>query len=271
LGMDISLNSLSCSEYLGDFLSCLNKNKHNPLIDSMILKLSKNYLYTSTAFLSKQKELEEVLSRNEFMIIRYCINTTNSNIPHEQRDDMMYLRASFIMKQICPGNEKTTIYSHFAHTNPIKNGLKLLYTPPFGYFMKNKFGNDYYSIALLSGEGSFRTHDKDSLFTFRSLETPPSNSLDDLLMRTGEELCFVNVSILPQQLMYMRDVGNTYMENQFEILAPASRMDAVMFVRNSKAFDLLPESLKDSKEYMINLKLWKEKSQQISFSHQNDK
>lgn len=271
LGMDISYTPLHCCIYLNDFLSSLNKKKHIPLIDSMCSNLSKYNLSAAIVFLKNQKELEELLSHNEFSIIRYCMNTTNSGFQSNQRDDIMYLRASFLIKQICTGDEKTSIYAHFAHTNPLKKGLNLSFTPPFGYFMKNKFGNDYYSIAILSGKGNFRTKDQDSLFTQKLLQTPPSNSMEDLLMRTGEEICYVPVSILPQQLMYMRDVGNTYMENQFEILAPASRMDAVMFVRNSKAFDLLPESLKDSEDYMINYKQWKERLQKISFSNQNKK
>lgn len=267
MGMDISRNSWQCSEYLFDFLSTLNKNKHNPLLDSMCSNLSRYNIYSAVDILKKQKELEEVMNRNEYMIIRYCMNTTISNMPADQRDDLMFIRASFLMKQICPGEEKTMVYAHFGHINPIKNGLNLSFTTPFGYFMKKKFGNDYYSIALLSGEGSFRTTYHDTLLVQKAMQTPILNSLDELLMRTDEALCFVPASAIPKQLMYMRDVGNTFMENQFEIMAPASRMDAVMFIRNNKAFDILPETLKDSKEYLIHLKQLKERLQQSPFSH----
>ena len=268
LGMDIPLLRNQSAESLYDYISAINESKHNILLDSLCSKLLNYNLYGAVKILQNQTEIEKLLGKNEFKIVRYCLNTAISFIPRSKersstRDDQMYLKVTFLMRLLCPGDEKTTIYAHFGHTNHQKGELSLSFVSPFGYYMKNKFGKDYYSIAALAGEGNFRTVDQDSVFISKKLEIPPVNSLEDLFMRTHEEACFVPVSNLPSQLTYMRDVGNKYRDNQFGIIAPASRMDAAIFVRNSRAFDLLPGTPTNSKELIIQYNRVKDRYKQL--------
>jgi hypothetical protein len=156
------------------------------------------------------------------------------------RDSLMYLNANFLLNLLCPDDGKVSIYAHFGHVNHKTTYSSFPFHRSFGSYMKDKFGSDYYNIAVLTGEGNLRTSYKDSLNLNRTLEIPPMNSLEDLFMQTNEELCFITISTLPTQLMYIRFIGAFYEENQFIIIAPASRMDAAIFVRRSKSYDLLP-------------------------------
>ena len=261
MGMDLDISSDNSALHLFNYIYKINEIKHQKLLDSLCLKL---YWYNSfpqaLQYLEKNKEIDNLLNKNEYEILRHCLNMSiacGDNIKKRfmYRDSLMYLNSTFLLNLLCPGDKNATIYTHFLHANYKTSGASLPFQKSFGSFMKNKFGTDYYTIAVLTGGGNFITGDKDSLIVKRTLKIPPVNSLEDLLIRTNEVFCFIPISTLPTQLIYSRFVGALYQENQFFIIAPASRMDAAIFVRNSKAFELLPGtplSLKDS--YMFESK-----------------
>ena len=103
--------------------------------------------------------------------------------------------------------------------------------------------------------GTFRTTDKDSLLVKRSLEHPVDNSLEKSLSSLGEDYCFMPVSVLTPEILRIRYVGNSYMKNQFDMISPASRMDGLIYIQNSKEFDVLkgtPVLFKDVDRYHID-------------------
>lgn len=258
LGMDLNFKTIQTSGYYFEYIDNINKNIKNIQLDSLCLKLYNPRSYPQALqFLEHHKELEVLLGKTEYEIFHHCLKMAinagdNNDRRLFNRDNQMYLNTTFLLNLLCPGNENATIYTHIGHANYKTLNSSSLIRRSFGSYMKYKFGNDYYTIAVLTGEGNFITGDKDSLFVKRMLENSPGNSLENMFMRTHEELCFIPVSILPSQLTYTRDTGSQYQENQFSIIAPASRMDAIIFVRKSKEFKILPGTPTSSKAPLTN-------------------
>lgn len=258
-GIDLDLVPNRSAIYLYDYLYRIKENKQNVLLDSLCSKLyDYNSFPQALQILEKNKGIENLLGKNEYRILHHLLSLSiDAGIgPLKRfclRDKQMYLNAAFLLNLLCPANEKVTIYEHFIHTNYKNTDPLFPFTNTFGSYMKNKYGNNYYSIAVLVGEGSFRTSDKDSTCFKMTLQVPPKNSLENLFMRTNEPFCFLPILKLPPQLTYLRVMGNSYLEEQFAILAPASRMDAAIFVRNSKAFDILNGYLSHAHDYNMYL------------------
>lgn len=246
IGMDINTKSYSTPAFLYDYIYTLNKHLNHILLDSLCLKLYKYESFPKALqLIEKNKEIENLLGKNEFAILHHCLNMSiacgeNTNRRLAIRDSLMYLNANFLLNLLCPDDGKVSIYTHFVHANYRTRDPSCPFNLSFGSYMKDKFGSDYYNIAVLTGEGNLRTSCNDSLNLNRTLEIPPMNSMENLFMQTNEKLCFITISTLPTQLMYIRCIGAVYQENQFIVIAPASRMDAAIFVRRSKSYDLLP-------------------------------
>jgi erythromycin esterase-like protein len=171
------------------------------------------------------------------------------------RDRYMYKNIEFLLNLIAPVTKKAIIYAHFGHTNPKSNQAFNPASLSFGSYMKQKYKEDYYSIAILTANGKFRTTDKDSLLVKGSLELPVDNSLEKSLSSLGEDYCFMPVSVLTPEILRIRHVGNSYTKNQFNMIAPASRMDGLIYIQNSKEFDVLkgtPVLLQNVNRYQIN-------------------
>lgn len=151
--------------------------------------------------------------------------------------------------------KKAIIYAHFGHTNPKSNVAFNPASLSFGSYMKQKYKEDYYSIAVLTANGKLRTTDKDSLLVKRSLQLPVDNSLEKSLSSLGEDYCFMPVSVLTPEILRIRYIGNSYLKNQFDMIAPASRMDGLIYIQNSKEFNVLkgtPVLLKDVNRYNMD-------------------
>jgi len=252
-GMDMYISHTHSANTLFEYIDNINK-KRSVLLDSLCLQLyNYNSFPKALQFIERHSEIDKLLGKTEYEIFHYCLkmsifNSEDSRILFLKRDNQMLSKTTFLLNLLCPDNENATIYTHFLHANYISFNSSHPFRKSFGSYMHNKFGKDYYTIAVLTGKGNFISGDKDSLFIKRRLEISPENSMENLFMRTNEELCFIPISILPSQLTYIRAVGNQFMENQFSIIAPASRMDAAIFVRTSKEFEILGGTLTSAKD-----------------------
>lgn len=259
MGMDVDLSSLETSKSLYDFVSKINENKKDNLLDSLCFKLYYVERFKEAIqLLEKNKELENTLTKNEIEILKYCLNESldlkakTINF-YFTRDKEMFLNASFLINLLCKGEEKVTTYTHFLHANYKNSSPAFPFNISFGAYMKNKYGKDYYSLALLAGTGFVRAYDQDSIKAKRILEPSPENSLENSFMRTQNELFFIPVSLLPTQLTNIRTIGNPYKINQFDYISPAGRTDGMIFIRNSKEWDLQPNAILTVKESRLLL------------------
>jgi erythromycin esterase-like protein len=258
-GIDLSLSSRISEIYFYDYIYRIKEKQQHVLLDSLCSKL---YDYKSfpqaLQILDDNKEIEKLLGEKEYQILRHflSLSITAGDNPFKRssiRDNHMFLNASFLLDLLCSGDEKAVIYEHFFHVNYKNVDPSFPFHNSFGSYMKNKFGNSYYSIAVLAGEGNFRTSFKDSISLKKALQAPPKNSLEDLFMRTNEAFCFLPITELPPKLTYFRVMGNSYLEDQFSILAPNNRMDAAIFVRYNKTFDIVKGYITYKHEYNMYL------------------
>lgn len=252
-GIDLDITAKEIPIFLFDYINKINEQKHNRLLDSLCIGLYNYQSYPKTLqLLERNKNFEILLGKNEYTILVHTLKTlTTTDISidkrFEIRDKYMYLNTVFLINLLCPGNEKTVIYAHFDHTN-FKSSIFSPLNNSFGCYLQTKYGNNYYSIAILAGEGNFRTNCDDSLYLTKKLENPINRSLENLCMQTNEGYCFIPISTLTPQLTYMRIIGFSYQERQFCVINPSTRMDAIIFIRNSKGFNILqdtPTSIED--------------------------
>jgi erythromycin esterase-like protein len=262
LGMDINISSIGLSLNLFDFIYRIDENKHSNLLNSLCSNLLSDKTFPQAyLYLEKNNEIADLLGKNEYEILLYClkesIDAGNATIQRfSNRDIQMYSNTIFLLNQFCPNNENAVIYAHIGHTNLLANDLSLPFNKSFGYFMKNKFGDQYYSIAVLTGGGTIINNVNDSLAVKKKLKFPLENSLENLFERTNEQLVFTPVSTIPNSLTFIHEIGNQIQDNQFSLITPGNRVDALLFIRNSKAFDLLPSTPTCSKD--IQMLLFKE-------------
>lgn len=156
LGMDQEIGGHNSEIYLFDYIYRINENKHHLLLDSLCLKLLDPKTFPQALqILDKNKDIEKLLGEKEYKILYHCLNmliaSGENPLKHYAiREDNMYLNATFLLNLLCPKDEKAIIYAHFLHTNYKNRDPRFPFLNSFGSNMKNKFGNNYYSIAVLT-------------------------------------------------------------------------------------------------------------------------
>lgn len=249
LGIDQSFDKGFSLFILSDYLRTINRQTNAPVVNTLISMLSDEKKTPQIQeLLENSKELKSILGSRESELLKHYLNNMEKLpkgymvAPAYLRDRYMFKNIEFLLNLVAPVSKKAIIYAHFGHTNPKSN---LAFNPAslsFGSYIKQKYKEDYYSIAILTANGKFRTTDKDSLLVKRSLELPVDNSLEKSLSSLGEDYCFMPVKVLTPEILRIRDVGNSYIKKQFDMIAPASRMDGLIYIQNSKEFDVLKDS-----------------------------
>jgi erythromycin esterase-like protein len=263
IGMDINPSYTNTAQYLFNFIYRINENRHQKLLDSLCFNL---YSYSSfpqaLSFLQKNKEIENLLSTNEYRILNNCIKNSiscgiNKNNRLMIRDSLMFLNSTFLINLLCPLDEKVTMYSHLLHVNYKTISPEIPFHKSLGAYMKKLYESNFYTIAVLASEGFIRTQVGDSIGIKTILTIPPENSLENLMLRTNNTFCFIPISALPVQLSNIREIGLQYSEKQFYTISLISRLEALIFVRNSKVFELLKGTPTNPKE-LFNFDIQKE-------------
>lgn len=256
IGIDMDSRTNLSLPSIRDYFYRINIIQKQPVLDTLILKLKGiKELPIIISFLEKNDTIKLILAKNEYEIILHYLKTlerfnNDKTLPmYDLRDKYMFENAHFLINLLCTTDQKTIVHAHFGHTNSINRFSPKLSSRSLGYYMKNKYGNDYYSIAVLAGQGDFTTHTKDSLFVKRRLAIASNNSIEGALTIAENAYCGIPSSILPSDLMLTRHIGSNLLKKQFYVICPTSRAEAYFFIQNSRPFDIAKETPRITKEY----------------------
>jgi erythromycin esterase-like protein len=274
LGMDYSYQQ-GGAVYLFRYLHTRNQAWRCAAVDSLCAVLVKNDPYKEAiALLTGQYKgiFEEKLSGYGYSMLLRCLHTSldyqHKSLPEkhsEYREFTMYENTKFLTDLLCTDDEKITIYAHFMHANYYRNSSRYLFNRSFGSWMKDEYGSDYCNLALLAGSGTFLTT-CDYTKKVMPLELPYANTLEYALKKTGCEYFYMPLSGISSQPVYIRHIGSSFQKNQFDVIFPAKRMDAVVYIDRSDPLQVSPDVLnvevspymqQQSIERMLNNRLLK--------------
>lgn len=245
MGMDVEMNEITSRMLIFEYLNTLNKTVRCASIDSLCSNLFNSNPFTKTlSFLENHGEIKSALGEKEYKLLSHCLSIFKK-IKSRQvgrfplRDYLMYDNAKFLTEILCSTAETVSIYSHLVHTNYISENSIFRFKPSFGFMMKKGFGNDYSCIGLFTEKGNCTVNvPGNPNVAVKPLQMPPFTSFEYVLGKINADYFYLPISKLPENPIFIRELGLAFSENQFNVLVLASRMDAAIFVRHSEAIQL---------------------------------
>lgn len=253
MGIDISSSFSRSIRSIFNYCYEINRKKQNLAIDTLCLNLlstisGKKF---SMQLLPAYSDVHNEMSANEYIILKHYLGMTfnlgdDQQRRYQARDSIMYENVTFFKKLLCQSNEKIVVYSHFEHIN-----LKSTF-PSLGVLLKNEYQDKYFSIGILINEGNciFRRIDNIKR-SIESLQPGIIGSIEFTLSKLKIPLLYIPIEYIPCQLIYMRNIGNLYLKDQFSILNLCGRLNGIIFINKDEVItkDTLIDG-KDEKELL---------------------
>ena len=210
--------------------------------DSCIFRLLENY-YSPDYVLPLLQNTEVTKSLGDFESKwfgqLYWLKIMEDSIPgvkehgaSNYRDYIMWRNVYYALKAVeLKENECAVIAGHWAHLNKW-NVITSLYHS-LGYYLAENYGDDYCSIGLLGGEGTYCVY-RHGIKQFDSdcrLPQPKEGSLAKKALDTDLSYFYYPADKLPQYPTYIRYMPFMYEKNYGVALNLPKRMDGFIFVR----------------------------------------
>src|SRR5690606_2442236 len=109
------------------------------------------------------------------------------------------------------------MYAHLGHVGYLGSVSGDINHTVAGSMLKRAFKDDYFVVSLITEKGSFLAADPKTIVGKRSLEIPPTNSLESLFDRIDGDYFYVPVSAVSGNLAAVRDLTSIFREGQFDI------------------------------------------------------
>ncbi|MDR3339201.1 MAG: erythromycin esterase family protein, partial [Candidatus Symbiothrix sp.] len=262
MGMDYEYRKEESIMSLYDYLYAINQSLQSPAIDSLCYHVltaignsSKVEEFLQLAeSLAKRKDIASLIGEKEFEIFRHVLTVSGKYGAStakrlDSRDSVMYENTDFLLNFLCNKDEKAFVLAHFGHVN--YKGLPVIpnrHHISFGSLMKENYGTDYFCTGVLVGTGDFATTG-DSTITIRPLQSPPLGSLEYLFGQARNNYFYIPESAIPQPIACIRLIGNVDSEEAFKPWSVRSRMDAAIYIQNSKA-SAIPSEIQDNPDIL---------------------
>ena len=293
-GIDTRINDLIMFPRveISEYLYMLNKNHNYRKIDTVCYELLiKNHYGTKgkdiDIYMNKGAEIKmieknflskKMLGDTELAIFSYCCHnhikifsdiayidlTSDSKLRKQleiNRELWMFDNTKHLIDLIC-GNDKDSkvlIYAHTGHVS-LKEGGSVPRT--FGHYMKDYYKDQYSNICLVTNEGRFRTVHQ------RVLDIMPlhqdKNSIEGALSGFEDNCMYVPVKSIVSPHITIRNIGNQYLENQFKIITPSIRFDAIIFKKETEAATCPPDVIGIYNVIEILSERWSRQHQRLS-------
>jgi len=150
-------------------------------------------------------------------------------------------------ENIIPRNGRAAIIADCDHVTYIHTAETPYWDAArFGHLMREKYGDDYFSIAFLPGRGEYLQdcYPEERGQFADSLQTPVAGSFEDAAMNTGLEYLYYPSAHLDDNIVYMTDIerGGRY-SLHYRLRALGKRHDGYVFIRDNKPKEVI--SLED--------------------------
>ena len=242
-GFDLNFIEFKSKVDLFNFFYTLNKDLHSKDIDTICEYLldMRSYFGEIISICKNSPNLIRVFHEDELKLMLHCLKVTDKEnkryFRYINRDNAMNEITTFIMDNFLKDDKTATLYGHLGHLNYLSaQDLSILNFFPFGYYMKNKYKDDYSCIAITTNQGSALLTKSTAEFGFGDSELMPApqESLEYQLNRFKKDSIYLPMRVLDcGDLLKVRHVGNRDIEEQFRYMIPKSRMDGVLFIKKS--------------------------------------
>ncbi|NWJ50120.1 MAG: erythromycin esterase family protein [Bacteroidetes bacterium] len=239
--------------YLADYLISLNKS--SLFFDSLLLKVCKQQFKEAFRFASNHDSLNNYLKPAEANLFLSALkNLTRAYLNEGKPEiDKSFLRFNNIKEIITSQlkkDEKAVIFADFSSVNKLNVNPSAIFSHSIGYWLNREYGNEFYSIAILLGNGLYTYANTVEITAINELDQPLSGSLEDLCMKSNQSVFYKSLSSdLYNRIGYMYWVDRSMTMSQFERCNYKKRMDAIIFIRNSKGFDIPQDWPKNDKGF----------------------
>jgi erythromycin esterase-like protein len=253
LGIDNNTNLID-TDYFGVYLKNRNSEKDSlQMIYDFIVKgdykATINYIkkYNVLNHLEKKKqkifiyELEKLISER---------NKSYQQSKNE-RDNNMFKNVIFGITKLLADSSTAVIYGHLAHVNKVNSYMGKIYNPSLGYHMKKRFGEQYFVIALLLGEGEITSNEKFIRKYNCKIYEPTENSIERICRSVSKNDFYSKISNNIPSLT-CRIIGLNYSTRQFYPTSAKNRFDALFYIKNSSGFKYPENWPKTIDEYLKN-------------------
>ena len=251
---------------VSEYLYMLNKHHKYKKIDTICYELmhrvthiydKDNKIMSETLKLGKDSLFKQMIGDDEFKIFSYCCNSYRKRFADKAEryvTEEPKLRKELVMSReiwmfnhakelidLMIGQDKDSKVLIYGHTNHLctKADVNVSYT--FGQYMKDLYNDQYFNICLVAGEGSFRTSHNRRMSIMPLQQS--NNSLESALSDFSVNCLFVPVESIAVPHVRIRNISNTYVENQFKTVTPSIRYDAFIYKDKTEAADYWPDVL----------------------------
>lgn len=239
--------------YLADYL--INLNKSSPFFDSLVLKVCKQQFKEALQLASDRDSLGLYFKTSDIDLFLSALRNLTRDYLNEGKPeiDKSFLRFNNIREIITSQlqkDERAVVFSDFSSINKLTVNPSSIATHSVGYWLDHEYGNDFFAIALLVGNGLYTHANTVEITAVNELEQPLTGSLEDLCTKSNQPLFYKNVSSdLYNRLGYMHWIDRSMAMLQFEKCNYKRRMDAILFIRSSKGFEIPRDWPKNDKGF----------------------
>ena len=254
--MDCSNSAKIISEHLTENLY-ENKTQYLDILSFYTIKNNTKYLNKNILknHLIVMNELKEILKSSEVKNKELYISLQNSIIQYinfriDYRQEIRDKEMSENINQILHfnGNEsKIFIWAHNFHIK--KNNITYTNEFAMGHFLKEKYGNEYYSLGFDFATGAFNAYSiKNKKIEIFSITEPMTKTSSKLFNESSFDSFFLDfnsiskIDILNNYItskVNYRGIGSTYNPKMVENEKLKDAYDGIIFVKQTQASTLL--------------------------------
>ena len=139
------------------------------------------------------------------------------------RDRKMFEHSSFLIDSLCPHDQNVVVSCHLGHAEYLSSNIP--YHKPFGWYMKEKYGDDYVCLAQTVLKDDAKTDANGTV----SLHAPSPNSLEYTLSKQGMDYLFISSDHLGR-IVKKRNKGSQRGQQE-DYACPRSQFDGVLHIK----------------------------------------
>lgn len=241
-GVDYNCNygkgNVTSSSNILDFITSLYGVAKTPSDHSLLDYLKEGRCRDVVDLLDNERlNFEKFLTADEIKLIIHILRLSEEigpmpSIRYLKRDSVMYVNTEFLIERFAKRDSKVGIYTHAVHSNPVST-YPAVPCLPFGYYMRRKYGRDYFTSALLINTGStnHKLHmnflDENKVYILRK---PPLNSAEYAFNNTGNDIFYYPLSSDFDRLLLSRFLGIMPMATEFYPMNLYRRFSGIFYI-----------------------------------------
>ena len=250
---------------LPDYTHFYKQKSRDAIFDTLSTNILREEYEKSLSLAENNPNIRHAVGDIEWQFLKHTLSKLNMAVvkkgttfyfksPFSQlleRDGRMFENVSRAISLYLGEDEKALIWTHNAHAT--QSNLYLYPDHPLGYYLRQHYGNEYYNVGLLTGEGSFTAvspKQSSGQLTICQLPLPEKGSVEHVCMLTGYDYFFCPVEALSKYALYLRYSGKAESTNQFYYRYLPKHMDAFIFEKRSEGFEI-PDIWKNRDELIV--------------------